>query len=357
MSANADLASLTPFNAGSQCLRRRAARAERNPTRYSTHSIAAHPTRTMQCTICLDSEGEVVQKGCCCRGDAGAAHIDCLVALATHESSTRADHSHWMRCSTCKDFFTGIVDDRLGKAWDSRVAERPRGDHERLVADCHRARRLCLNAHYAEAEALHKDNHAVLTEEFGPDDVLTVSALHGLSITYSRQGKRAEAEAIQTTLLAQQRRIHGDESRHTLHAMANLASTLGFAGKYNEAEELLRTVVEVRTRKLGPEDSDTLNALSNLAAICYNQGKYSEAVALEERLLAASRRVLGPHHPENLHYAGSLACTYVDLERFAEAEELLLDVIAHKSKIHGVEHPDSLDYPTVLAHLHKVSLV
>ena len=34
------------------------------------------------CTICLDTEGTIVQRECCCRGDSGWVHIGCLIQLA-----------------------------------------------------------------------------------------------------------------------------------------------------------------------------------------------------------------------------------------------------------------------------------
>ena len=70
----------------------------------------------MQCTICLDDEGDVVQRGCCCRGDAGAVHLQCLIDLATHaaDNGMASRRSAWRQCGMCKQRFTGSV--RLGLA-------------------------------------------------------------------------------------------------------------------------------------------------------------------------------------------------------------------------------------------------
>ena len=47
-------------------------------------------TNAAGCIICLDAEGELLQRGCCCRGDAGLAHLHCLVELAV---GIKADHA------------------------------------------------------------------------------------------------------------------------------------------------------------------------------------------------------------------------------------------------------------------------
>ena len=40
-----------------------------------------------RCTICLDGSEEPrpIQRGCCCRGDGGLAHLACMVQLAAHK--------------------------------------------------------------------------------------------------------------------------------------------------------------------------------------------------------------------------------------------------------------------------------
>ena len=65
------------------------------------------------CPVCLDSEGELLQRGCGCRGDSGVVHLPCFVQVATH----RADCQGWWCCGTCKQYFTGAVQVGLARAW------------------------------------------------------------------------------------------------------------------------------------------------------------------------------------------------------------------------------------------------
>ena len=87
-----------------------------------------------ECTICLDDEGDVVQRGCCCRGDAGAVHLQCLIDLAAHANDNDLDNSWsaWWECGTCKRKFTGTVRLGLAEAWFARVESREEDDDERL---------------------------------------------------------------------------------------------------------------------------------------------------------------------------------------------------------------------------------
>ena len=53
-----------------------------------------------ECVICLDSAGEVLQRGCHCRGDAGLAHVRCLAQLAAHGEQTKNSTDGWWTCGT-----------------------------------------------------------------------------------------------------------------------------------------------------------------------------------------------------------------------------------------------------------------
>lgn len=76
--------------------------ADEGTTQEAEPTIPPEPAR-MQCNICLDDEGEVVQRGCCCRGDAGAAHVACLVEVAVH--SRQNTQNAWATCGTCKQMY------------------------------------------------------------------------------------------------------------------------------------------------------------------------------------------------------------------------------------------------------------
>ena len=84
--------------------------AHGHPVTDSGAAVASRSdANTPGCVICLDAEGELLQRGCCCRGDAGLAHLHCLVELAVHDEKSKNTFAAWHQCGTCKANFTGWV--------------------------------------------------------------------------------------------------------------------------------------------------------------------------------------------------------------------------------------------------------
>ena len=71
---------------------------------------------TGDCTICLSSDAHVIQRGCCCRGDSGWIHLECMVELAIHTEEHAEEPQNcmkgWWECGTCKQGFTGPLGSR-----------------------------------------------------------------------------------------------------------------------------------------------------------------------------------------------------------------------------------------------------
>ena len=87
-----------------------------------------------RCTICLDGGGEPppIQRGCCCRGDGGLAHVACMVQLAAH---TRAGR-RLGRLELLRHVQAAVhgMQQGLAQAWWSRVASTDVDDPDRLAA-------------------------------------------------------------------------------------------------------------------------------------------------------------------------------------------------------------------------------
>ena len=123
------------------------------------------------CPICLESEGELLQRGCCCRGDSGVVHLTCMVQAATYA----ATYQGWWYCGTCKQRFTGAVQVGLARAWWATVvAANDEGDHERIAA------------------------------------------AGNLASAHSGMGEHAEAETLQVAVLVVRKRVLGEEHPGTL---------------------------------------------------------------------------------------------------------------------------------------------
>lgn len=145
------------------------------------------PRSGLQCTICLDDDGAVVQKGCCCRGDAGAAHLPCLVELATHMTDHNRNWHGWTNCGTCNAGFTGAVLLGLAEARVRRAESRPDAT-EKVDATACLAAAQYQQGEYASAALLMSQVLTTRLRTLGElhPDVLT--AKNNLALMYGEQG-------------------------------------------------------------------------------------------------------------------------------------------------------------------------
>ena len=90
-------------------------------------------------------------------------------------------------------------------------------------------------------------------EILGPEHPDTLLGMENLGVTYSRQGRWKEAEALQVQMRDVHLRMLGAEHTDSLLAMGNLAVTYSRQPRWEEAEELQVQVRDVRLRVLPPE--------------------------------------------------------------------------------------------------------
>eukprot|EP00035_Acanthoeca_spectabilis_P019146 m.415591 g.415591 ORF g.415591 m.415591 type:complete len:245 (+) comp16824_c1_seq6:123-857(+) len=155
----------------------------------------------MNCTICLDDEGSVVQKGCCCRGDLGAIHIDCLIELATHSTVTLDDFTPWERCTTCGEPYTGDTLTTVTTSWVDRTSTMDPDSEEALASHCALGRVLCDAGKCVDGVAHLTQAYEGMRRVLGEWDRDTVNAALELSMGYCQQAEFVEAERIQVALL------------------------------------------------------------------------------------------------------------------------------------------------------------
>ena len=215
---------------------------------WVTHVWCTHMAEAtrMQCTICLGDESDVVQRGCCCRGDAGAVHLQCLIDLATHAADNGGDWGEWSECGICKQNFTGCVRLGLAEAWVSRVQPLDDDDEERLVAASNYGSALRDGGKYTEAEKIELDVLATMKRVLGQEHPDTLDAANSLANTCRYQGKCTEAEKIQLDVFMTRKRLLGEEHPETLETAANLATTYSDQGKYSDAEKIEFEVLMLR---------------------------------------------------------------------------------------------------------------
>lgn len=298
----------------------------------------------MQCTICLSDEGEVVQKGCFCRGDAGAAHVECLIELAKHNRENNGDWLGWQECGTCKARFTGPVQRALAKAWFACVESLhlPPGTEEHTGALLNLACDLNENGEYTEAESLLAQVHATRLEVLGPTHIDTHVASVYLAKTYRYQGNYTQALALHIEADAAIRVMEGVDDQTKLFSRSELGLSYQYAGQLEPAHAIQRELFEARKAAVGLDNAETQEMMEQLANTSRELGKTEEAVDLFTDLIARRKRVLGELHPHTLNSMSSLAILHMAQEEYTSARELAQEVLALEEQVYGATHPNTI---------------
>ena len=331
------------------------------------------------CGICLDSDPPPIQRGCACRGEAGLAHIDCMVKYA--KATEDRDSGVWLGCGTCKQAFTGKMKQALGRKFWESVQGLPAGHPKRQTATLTYARCQMEEGRYEMAEELARGllattsgnvdkrlffaahstlSHALLAQgkladaenglreargaaEGSQDPTFkhfAAEATGDLATVLGKQGKHADAEKEARSCVDQLRSLYGNEHSTTLAYIGNLANHLLSQDKLDEAEGLYRHVHEVQSRVLGKEHPFTLNSGTNLGRALFERKKYAEAELLDRRALAAAKK-LGDDVPLTLSISANLASTLGALGKREEASELFRDTLERQTRIRGRGHADT----------------
>ena len=108
------------------------------------------------CFVCLETSPPPIQMGCACRGDAGLAHIGCLVQAAESHAAHGRNRG-WWECRTCKQDFTGAMGSGMADEWWMRMRDQPAENVDRLTAAGNLADALFRQGKHAEAEQMQRE--------------------------------------------------------------------------------------------------------------------------------------------------------------------------------------------------------
>ena len=117
----------------------------------------------------------------------------------------------WSCCGTCKQLFTGRMQQGLAQAWWSRVASNDVDDPDRLAAADGLAGSHRAQGRHEEAETLQAEVLAVEKRVGGEDAPNTRSAAANLTLTYMGQAKCAKTAELQTKVLTMVKQAKGAE--------------------------------------------------------------------------------------------------------------------------------------------------
>lgn len=196
---------------------------------------------------------------------------------------------------------------------------------------------------YARAQALLERTVQLFTAVLGPDNVETLHAKQRLAWSLFQQGRLAQAESQQRSLIAAERRVFGPEHEVTVGTMGDLATTLSEERRLPEAEKLQRDVLEIQKRVLGREAPYTLASMDNLAATLLYEGRAEEAEKLERETLEIQRRVHGTENLTTIHYMMNEAEIKAGMGSLDEAEKMSLSLLDLEHRLIGPNSPEAAE--------------
>ena len=274
--------------------------------------------RGATCYICLGG-GPGLVRGCACRGDAGYAHVKCLVR-AEAELSGNGDHCAG-QCPTCRQFYHGAV--RLAVAWGDWRANSREATLGHITAAGQLAMALRECNHHDDALVLMRCKIIMqkkLVDRSGGNDLADMEfQLLRDQCNFANilrdVGKEEEACSLTRQNFTQFKRLRGMEDCDTLTTTLNLANYLKQAKKFREARDLLEETVPIMRKVLGshPTTISSIVTLADLMVSCEFMVPEDitemkpQAVSIEtcraaaklyDEAYASSRRLFGDDHPE-----------------------------------------------------------
>jgi tetratricopeptide (TPR) repeat protein len=176
----------------------------------------------------------------------------------------------------------------------------------------------------------------------GPEHPDTLSAMHNLSVSYSKAGRNLEALKLGEQVLVLRQKVNGPEHPDTIRAIGNLAECYYQVGRRDDALQKRKEVLTLDQKLRGAEHPETLAAMAVLA-LCYREvGRLDEAIQIGEKALALHLKVHGPEYPDTLSVMHNLANSFKDAGRRDEALSLQEKVVSLRFKVSGAEHPDTV---------------
>jgi tetratricopeptide (TPR) repeat protein len=157
------------------------------------------------------------------------------------------------------------------------------------MGDSKRAQEICQET-YDSSSRLH-----------GPEDVLTLFAMHNLVISMCNSGYLTEAKKLCKQTIEIYGKVYGPTHRNTLKATGLLAAIFYREGDWAACERCHRALLSADAHKpAGQHDLFISTQIFDLGVVLYRQHKYAEALEFIETAYASDLDVFGPDHEQTL---------------------------------------------------------
>ena len=277
------------------------------------------------CHICQEGQenGQLLSKGCGCRGSAEFAHLECLVEYAKHEDG---ENDVWTECNECALRYTGVMASRLARArW--KLVEHAGGQlaffEERMIALGDLAGVLRDEGDLEGARVRFDELLEVQRRAYGDVSEGTLCTLNNLArvisqITEQEFGRGVPLGQIgigymAATVLAKEAlegwtKLYGPTHETTVQAMTDLAQVYCRSGLQNAAaaRPLYEDAVKLQ-RQSQPDQVNTIVNVLNLGNSIVMCGDKQRGLELMDEAVAIARRRLGTAHAQTQDLAAKAA--------------------------------------------------
>ncbi|MEZ5941892.1 MAG: protein kinase [Planctomycetaceae bacterium] len=188
-------------------------------------------------------------------------------------------------------------------------------------------------------------------ENFGLEDVRTLSAMNDLALYYNHNSQRAESLEINEKSFAVSREVLGPQHPCSLRAMSHLAFLYTLSGRREETLKLREETIAYYVETFGEEHPETLGARDSLISAYSSLRQFRKATAMREELLKTCRDTLGAADPLTLRVRSNLASLYTNQR--AKALELREEQVLVCSEAFGDKHLHTINAKRALAGFYR----
>lgn len=209
---------------------------------------------------------------------------------------------------------------------------------------------------HRDAEVLARDTLTRIQAALGPDDRLTLEALHQHARTLEGCGRRAEAEPSMRAVVDGRTRLLGADAPAVLTAANDLASLLhdlalrdGIEGKWEEARVCYEKTQAATERVHGRQSSSYATSINNLASFLQDRVRQTgdkaplqRAIALFRESLALRETLDGPDSTRAAIACSNLGSALLDDGDHAGAVALMERATQLRERNQGRLHPECI---------------
>lgn len=172
---------------------------------------------------------------------------------------------------------------------------------------------------YELAEAEYEAAHAIMIEEYGPEDSRTGQILNNLALMAEQRSDHAEAVATYSQALTIYEKALGPSHPQIALTLANRASSHANLGSHQKARGDLERALAIRREVLGDGHASVGETYRIMAQFDNEAGELAAALEHGEQARALLQPIVGDRHPDMAATRAVIGETLLRLKRYPQA--------------------------------------